>query len=213
MADEPTPVDEPRDDDAGHDDDSHDRPEQNIRAELERRREAQAKAERELAELRSKILDFEDRDKSDAERAKARADRAEQELSRLMGEVTSLKKGAWVRSAAAELDFVDPDDAVTYLQNQLGNLEDPRDAKRAVKQLASSKKHLLRQKEPEQRPQIGRIFAGQGVQQQNGGQQTPMNPAQASQRAAAERELQFAQGIAGELNRFRDQWHHAGGVS
>src|SRR4051794_33791927 len=58
------------------------------------------RAEKELEDLRQRIVDFEERDKSDADRAKARAQRAEQQLEHLQGTVTAMQKGAWVRSAA-----------------------------------------------------------------------------------------------------------------
>jgi chromosome segregation ATPase len=165
-------------------------------------------AETELADLRQKILEFEDRDKSDLERARDRATRAESALEQLTGKVTAMEKGAWVRSAAAELNFHDPEDAVQHLRDQLGGLEDPRDAKRIVQRLAGSKKHLLREDKKDERPTFGRVFTGPGVpaQQQQNGQQ-PRTPAQ----MAAERELEFAQGLSQQLARFRDGWHNAGG--
>lgn len=180
--------------------------ENNLRGELERRKEAQKKAERELAELREKILEFEDRDKSELERAKDRAVRAETQLQELSGKVTSLEKGAWVRSAAAEFNFHDPEDAVVNLSSQLGGFEDPREARRAVERLAKSKSHLIREEKKDQRPRIGQVL--------NNGQQAevkPQNPAQAAQMEAAAREVQFAEGLANELGKFRDKWTSFGG--
>jgi hypothetical protein len=81
-------------------------------------------AEKELADLRSKILEFEDRDKSEVDRERSARQRAESQLAELTGKVTSLEKGSWVRSVAAELNFHDPEDAVQHLRDDLGRLED-----------------------------------------------------------------------------------------
>jgi hypothetical protein len=167
-------------------------------------------AEKELADLRSKILEFEDRDKSEVDRERSARQRAESQLAELTGKVTSLEKGSWVRSVAAELNFHDPEDAVQHLRDQLGGLEDQTDARRLVRNLAKSKKHLIREEKKEDpRPSIGQMFSGQGVQQQQGanGQQ----PQRASaQQIAAEREAQLAKGLADQLGQFRDKWHQMG---
>src|SRR5690349_10315507 len=94
------------------------------------------KAEEELLSLRDKLVEFEDRDKSEVERERSARERAESQLTEMMNRVTSLEKGSWVRSAAAELNFHDPEDAVAHLGSQLANLEDQREAKRLVERLA-----------------------------------------------------------------------------
>ena len=165
-------------------------------------------AEKELEDLRNKILEFEDRDKSEVERERSARQRAESQLGDLVNKVTSLEKGAWVRSAAADLNFHDPEDAVSHLRDQLGGLEDQRDAKRLVRKLADAKKHLIREEKKDDRRPIGQMFAGQQVPQQQGQQQPQRTPAQ----LAAERELEFAQGLSQQLSRFRDGWHQAGGL-
>ena len=163
-------------------------------------------AEKELDDLRNKILEFEDRDKSEVDRERSARQRAESQLGELMNKVTGLEKGAWVRSAAAELNFHDPEDAVSHLRENLASLEDQRDAKRLVRKLADSKKHLVREEKKDERRSIGQVFAGQQVPQQQG------QPQQRSpQQIAAERELEFAQGLSQQLARFRDGWHQAGG--
>lgn len=163
-------------------------------------------AEKELEDLRNKILEFEDRDKSEVDRERSARQRAESQLGELMTKVTSLEKGAWVRQAAADMDFHDPEDAVSHLRENLPSLEDQRDAKRLVRKLADQKKHLVREANKDDRRPIGQVFAGQQVQQQQAGQaqRTP-------QQIAAERELEFAQGLSQQLSRFRDGWHQAGG--
>jgi DNA repair exonuclease SbcCD ATPase subunit len=185
----------------------------NLRGELERRKDAQKKAERELAELREKIIQFEDRDKSDLERAQERATRAETQLQQLSQKVTSLEKGAWVRSAAAEFNFHDPEDAVVNLTEQLAGFEDQREARRAVERLAKSKQHLTRQEKKDSRPSIGQVLAnGQPSQPAgSGGQVAQMGPMQAHQVQSAQRELEFAEGLAKALGEFRSNWTSFGG--
>jgi hypothetical protein len=161
-------------------------------------------AQDELDELRARLTEFEDRDKSETERERAARERAERQVQELSQTVTGLQKGSWVRSAAAELEFHDPEDAVTYLSDRLASFEDERDAKRAVRDLAKRKGHLVREARKDERPNLQRVFGGQQAGQQNGQQQ--VTPAQ----AAAMQEAQFAEGLAGELGKFRDKWTSPG---
>jgi hypothetical protein len=167
--------------------------------------------EAKLEELQSKLVEFEDRDKSETERERAARERAEARANELLEQVTGLQKGSWVRSAALELGFHDPEDAVTYLSGKLAGMEDEREAKRAVKKLAESKKHLVREEKKDERPPLSRLF--QADQSQQNGQQQPVTPAM--QRAAAE--AQFADGLRKELAKFlpenSDNWYSAGDVS
>ena len=166
-------------------------------------------AEKELEDLRQRIVDFEERDKSEAERAQARANRAEPQLAQLQSTVTAMQKGSWVRSAATELEFHDPEDAVAHLQEKLARLEDERDAKRMVKSLAQSKKHLVRGDEPkDERPRIGRCSAPTDARPAGNGQQ----PATREQ-VVAQREAEFAHSLADELNKFRAGWREMGGIT
>lgn len=168
------------------------------------------KAEDELASLRDKLIEFEDRDKSEVERERAARERAESQLTDLVGKVTALEKGAWVRSAAAELAFHDPEDAVTYLYSKLAGVEDEREAKRLVKKLAENKKHLVRGEHKQERPTLSRVFGNE--QQQQNGQQQAQNPAQ----AAAQAEMKFAEGLRDQLKSFlpdnSDKWFDAGSI-
>ena len=170
---------------------------------LEQESKRARKAEAELAEMRDKILQFEDRDKSETERDRAARERAESQLTQLQEQVTSLQKGAWVRSAAAELKFHDPEDAVAHLSGQLAGLEDAREAKRAVQALAKSKAHLVQEeKKPETRPSIGRVLQPEAEK----GEPQHVTPAQ----AAAEQDRRAAEGLAAELKKFTDNWHELG---
>ncbi len=166
-------------------------------------------AEQDLSDMRSKIIEFEDRDKSEVDRERAARERAESQLGELMGKVTSLEKGAWVRSAAAELNFHDPEDAVMHLQGDLGKLEDAREAKRLVRKLAESREHLVRQEKKNERPSIGRVFTGQ--QYENGGQQQQPRQQVSAAQAAAQQEQQFAEGLKNQLSKFlpenSDNWY------
>ena len=167
-------------------------------------------AEKELEDLRQRIVDFEERDKSEAERAQARAQRAEERLQQMQSTVTAMQKGAWVRSAATEMGFHDPEDAVAHLQEKLVKLEDERDAKRMVKSLAQSKKHLVRGDEPrDEKPRIGRVFSGDERAQSGNGQRQALTREQ----AVAQREAEFAHSLADELNKFRSNWKEMGGIT
>jgi hypothetical protein len=165
----------------------------------------------ELADMRTKLVEFEDRDKSDVERERAARERAEAQLNDLMGKVTSLEKGAWVRSAAAELNFHDPEDAVAHLHDRLGKLEDQREAKKLVERLAKSKEHLVRSEKPKPKPPaIGQVFAGQDTEKSG-------QPALSPQQRAAEQEQRFAEGLRQELSKFLPQnsesgWYEADGA-
>lgn len=184
------------------------RPEENVRAELERRKAAERKAKQEADELRARLDELESRDMSEAERAKKRAEQAETLLQQMQNKVTTLEKGAWVRSAAAEMNFHDPEDAFSLLQGQLAGFEDPREAKRAVQQIAKSKKHLIREEKKDERPSLSRVFSGSANDQQQNGQNggaRQMTP----QQMAAERELEFAKSLGDHLSRFRDGWHQS----
>lgn len=172
--------------------------------------QARKKLEDEVSEMRNKLIEFEDRDKSEVERERAARERAESQLTQLVTKVTSLEKGAWVRSAAAEMNFHDPEDAVTHLHDKLAALEDQREAKRLVEKLAKSKDHLVRQAEKKkERPAISQVFAGDQSQQQ------PPQRVNAQQRAAEE-EQRFAEGLREQLSKFlpenSDNWYDAGGA-
>jgi hypothetical protein len=90
--------------------------------ELERERAARQKLEQRLQE------------------AEARAQQQEQAM-------TIATRERWVAAAAAKLNFHEPDDASRFLD--LSALEDPRDAERAVKDLAKNKKHLVKAEDPQ----------------------------------------------------------------
>lgn len=169
------------------------------------------KAEEELASIRDKLIALEDRDKSETERERAARERAEAKAEELFKQVTGLQKGSWVRSAALEVGFHDPEDAVTYLSGKLAGIEDEREAKKLVKRLAEDKKHLVREEQKKERATLSRVFGNDS--QQQGQQQQQPNPAQ----AAAQAEMQFAEGLRDQLKRFMpensDRWYDAGSIT
>lgn len=145
-----------------------DPPEQNLVGEAKRK---QKQAEKEARDLRERLEALEDRDKSETERERKAREKAEARAQELEGEVQSLKKGGWVRSAAK--DFNDPSDAVAMVD--LADIDDESDAARAVKDLAKRKPHLVKAKEPTP-PQIGRVAQDGQVQ----GGARPQSPASAA---------------------------------
>jgi hypothetical protein len=117
-------------------------------------KEAAAKAttlEKDMQELRSAMEERENAGLPELERERKRAEQLEKRIAdaEARAEAADAKlarssKASWVRSAAK--DFTDPDDAVAFID--LDSVEDEKDAERAVKALAKSKKHLLKAEEP-----------------------------------------------------------------
>jgi hypothetical protein len=96
--------------------------------------EARKAADKKVAELMAQIEDREsaglpelERLKKDMERAQKRADEAE------------------AKAAEADKKLADPSDAAAFLN--LDDIEDQKDAERAVKRLAGQKKHLIKSDE------------------------------------------------------------------
>ena len=170
------------------------RPEDNLRGELERRTQKQRQAEKRAQELEERLLQFEDRDKTELERERDARVRLEQRLTSLEQEKTALQKGSWIRSAASAANFHDPEDAFSLLRDQLAGFEDERDAERAVKRIANQKKHLVKPDEQPQRPSVSALFSGQAVQdgQNRKRQLSPQEQAEIRQHAEVE---QLAQAL------------------
>lgn len=160
---------------------------------------ARKELEDQLESMRNKLVEFEDRDKSEVERERAARERAESQLGELLGKVTSMEKGAWVRAAAASMKFHDPEDAVAHLKDKLGGLEDEREAKRLVEKLAKNKEHLVQKEVRKERPSFTRQYGNEGPQTQPNGQQQRQPTAQ--ERAAAQ-EMQFAESLRHELAKY-----------
>lgn len=107
--------------------------------------------EKQMADLKSQLEEREqaglpelERLKKDMEKAQKRAEEAEQRAQDADAKVQRTQKERWVTTAAK--DFADPADAAAFLN--LDDIEDERDAERAVKGLAKQKPHLLKAEEP-----------------------------------------------------------------
>jgi hypothetical protein len=117
--------------------------------------EERAKAlEKEMAELRAQMEERETAGLPELERERKRAEQLEkriQDAERRAEEAErSVQRGQrerWVTAAAQEQNFADPSDAAAFVN--LDEIEDEKDAQRAVKRLAAQKKHLLRAEGPE----------------------------------------------------------------
>jgi DNA repair exonuclease SbcCD ATPase subunit len=90
----------------------------------------------ELEQLRKQV----DKAEKRAQEAERRAEEQERRVQRGQRE-------RWVTAAAQNQNFADPSDASAFLN--LDDIEDEKDAERAVKRLAGSKKHLLKPDEPQ----------------------------------------------------------------
>ena len=119
-------------------------------------KEAATKAatlERELADLRTKMEEREHADLPELERERKRAEglekkfaEAEQRAQQVESRAARMQAQQWVTNAASRLDFIDPDDAATFVK--LEDIEDATSAERAVKALAKQKAHLVKQEDP-----------------------------------------------------------------
>jgi hypothetical protein len=168
-----------------------DRPAENVIAEA---RSKQRKAESEAADLRKRLEALEDKDRTESERATKRAETAEAEAAELRSQTQRLERGGWLRSAATEAGFLDPDDAVAF--TDVAEVEDAREAKAHVKKLAERKPHLLKPKD-EGPPKPGLVIKA-------GETQTPAKPTGIDTTAEASM-------LATELAKFRNNWHSTTG--
>lgn len=121
-----------------------------------------------LEELGGRLQELEERDKSELERERSKREKTEQQNNELAQRLERLEKSSWVRAAALDAKFDDPDDATAFIN--LGEIENAQDAEKAVKALAKRKPRLLRDESPA--PQIGQVVQnGQPVT--NGQPQQP----------------------------------------
>lgn len=124
-------------------------PRERLNQEARRRKDA----EKRVAELQAALEEREnaglpelERMKKDFERAQKRAEDAEQRAEAAEKERERGRKERWVTAAAQSQNFADPSDASAFLN--LDDIEDEKDAERAVKRLAGSKKHLVKSDGP-----------------------------------------------------------------
>ena len=119
-------------------------------------KEAKAQAaqlSKDMAELRAQMEEREtaglpelERERKRAEQLEKRAAEAEKRAEEAAATVLKGQRERWVTSAAAAQNFADPSDASAFLN--LEDIEDEKDAERAVKRLAGQKKHLVKADEP-----------------------------------------------------------------
>lgn len=119
---------------------------------LKKERKARAEAEKRAKDLEARFKRLEDAEKTETERLRSELEdlkrEQEQERARVERERVERERSDRVRRAAREFD--DPDDAVAILsaRGDLDDIEDDRDAERAVKALAKEKPRLLKQQSP-----------------------------------------------------------------
>jgi hypothetical protein len=140
-----------------------------------KRKEAQERAdklEKDLADMRAQLEQHEqlglpeiDRMKNELEKTAKRAEEAERRAQEFEQQATNTRKERWITAAANSQNFVDPDDAVRYVD--LKDIETADDAERAVKRVAKQKEHLLKK---DSAPLPGRVLEnGRAVEPGNGG--------------------------------------------
>ena len=99
---------------------------------------------REMEERETAGLPELERERKRAEQLEKRAAEAEAKATEADAKLARSQKERWVTAAAK--DFADPADAVAFVS--LDDIEDEKDAERAVKRLAAQKKHLLKAEDP-----------------------------------------------------------------
>lgn len=130
-------------------------------------------AEKQLSEMQERLEELESRDKSELEKERAKREQFERQAQEMADRLTRVERSGWIRSAAADAGFDDPDDAVAFIA--AGEIESADDAAKAVKTLAKRKPRLLR--EAPQTPPIGQVVANGQPVQAGGQQQQELDPA------------------------------------
>jgi len=109
--------------------------------------------EKQIADLKSQMDEREsaglpelDRERKRAEQLEKRAAEADQRATDAEARILKSERKGWVTAAAQAQNFADPSDAAAFVS--LDDIEDEKDAERAVKRLAGQKKHLLKAEEP-----------------------------------------------------------------
>jgi hypothetical protein len=109
--------------------------------------------EKQMADLKAQMDERESAGLPELERERKRAEALEKRIAdaekRAEDAERSVQRGQrerWVTAAAQAQNFADPSDASAFVN--LDDIEDEKDAERAVKRLAGQKKHLLKAEEP-----------------------------------------------------------------
>jgi ElaB/YqjD/DUF883 family membrane-anchored ribosome-binding protein len=117
-------------------------------------------AKDQMKALTDRLEELEAQGKSESEQERLKREKAEAKLAEMQADLQSrderlsrMEKSGWVRNAAAQANFANPDDAVAFAE--LDGLEEPKDAEKAIKDLAKQRPYLLRQDSPGQ--QLGQV--------------------------------------------------------
>lgn len=128
-----------------------------LNKESDKRKAAEKRAQEHEKELKSIKAQMEEREqqglpeldqmKKRLEAAEKRAEEADNRAKEFEAQATNTRREQWVSTAAAGQNFIDPDDAVRYVD--LSEIESADEAERAVKRVAKAKAHLLRDEDPQ----------------------------------------------------------------
>lgn len=129
---------------------------------------------------------------SDLEKERKAREKAEKDALDARSEAASVRRETWLHRAASAENFQDPSDAVAHLGKQ--DFESEADARKAVKDLAKEKKHLLKSEGDTPPPEIGKVL-------QNG---QPVDKPDPQQVRASEVD-QEAQAVLAAVNAARGQ--------
>jgi len=197
MIDEPaTPTDDPPTE-APEKDEQHVPYErfQKVNAQAKEAKAAAASAAKQIADLKAQMDEREsaglpelDRERKRAEQLEKRAEEADKRAADAESRIQKSERKGWITAAAQAQNFADPSDAAAFVN--LDDIEDEKDAERAVKRLAGQKKHLLKAEEP---TLPGRVLKD--------GQQTPsVTPKPGATKVDMNAEAQY---VATALEQFR----------
>jgi DNA repair exonuclease SbcCD ATPase subunit len=149
-----------------------------------------------LKALTDRLEELEAQGKSESEQERLKREKAEAKLAEMQADLQSrderlnrMEKSGWVRNAAAQAGFANPDDAVAFAD--LDGLEEAKDADKAIKDLAKQRPYLLRQETPGQ--QLGQVVT-------DGRPGAPPQQLDPAEQARQEGE-QFVQEMKDALNR------------
>lgn len=100
-------------------------------------------AEQQLGELQKWKEEQEAKGLSELERIRRQQQQAEQRAAEAETRLVQVERSGYIRNAAAAARFMDPEDAVAFLNGKLADFDTPQKAQKAVEDLAKSKPHLV----------------------------------------------------------------------
>jgi predicted RNase H-like nuclease (RuvC/YqgF family) len=122
-----------------------------------------------------RLEELETRDQTELQRERNKRQQYERELSEMQERATRIERSGWLRDAAREAKFMDPEDAIAQIGT--GEVEDYDDAITAVKQLAKRKPYMVRQEAAG--PKVGEVMRDGRRQDGQRAQQDPRRNAPA----------------------------------